>query len=133
MRSRVQGLLPGNFLAAVASLSTNDRGKRAFSDVLGFIDRLAGTHAVDEILVFVPIGTADWLAVSPGASFGGCDLIGAVARAVFAAYKFAHRAFAVVDLAALTEHRDAVWVLILNRKVIVDVTVSIAPTALSAT
>src|SRR5947207_4870142 len=45
------GLVPGDFLAAVAGFTADDAGERAFGNVLGFVNRLAGADAGDQIFV----------------------------------------------------------------------------------
>lgn len=119
----VPDLVPGDGFAAVGGFAAHDTGEGGFGDIAGFVDGVALADAIDEVDVFLFVGVGVGVTEAPGAAVGGLDPVAAVTGAFGAEDGFFDFIVAVIDLAALAEHADAVGVFEFDGEVVVDVAI----------
>ncbi len=127
----IPDLVPGYGFAAVGGLAAHDAGEGGFGDTAGFIDGVALADAIDEVDVFLFVGVGVGVAEAPGSAFGWLDPIAAVTGAFGAEDGFFDFVVAVIDLAALAEHADAVGVFEFDGEVVVDMAIDGGGTGLA--
>ena len=120
---RVEGLIPFDGLPAVGRFAAHDPRQGAFSDGPGFIDRFAGANAADQVGVLLLVGIRVLAAKTPVLPAFDQDDIVAIAGTLGADHRFLDLAIAIIHLPALAEHPDTVFILVLDRKMVVNMAV----------